>query len=131
MTEQKHTCPLCERLKAGDVIVQTELAAAIKDAYPVSPGHTLIVPKRHEPSYFALSAKEATALLELLELAKLILESERQPDGYNIGINEGVAAGQTVFHVHLHLIPRYEGDVPDPRGGIRWIKPERAKYWKR
>lgn len=124
-------CPFCERLKIDDIIMQTELAAALEDIFPVSPGHTLIVPKRHESSYFSLSQKEVTAIFELVDLVKDILDSEFHPDGYNIGINEGAAAGQTVFHVHVHLIPRFKGDVDDPRGGIRWIKPDRAKYWER
>ncbi|MFH1436550.1 MAG: HIT family protein [Pseudomonadota bacterium] len=128
---QKGSCPFCKRLREDDIIAETKLAAAISDAFPVSPGHMLIVPKRHEPSYFGLTPEEVTAILELVNLAIEILDAERRPDGYNIGINEGAAAGQTVSHVHVHLIPRYKGDAPDPRGGIRWIMPERAKYWKR
>lgn len=132
LSESKHdACPFCERLEAGDIIAQNDLAAALKDAFPVSPGHTLIVPKRHEPNFFSLSRAEVKAIFELVNLAKQKLDPEFNPDGYNIGINEGAAAGQTVFHVHVHLIPRFHGDVPEPRGGIRWIKPDRAKYWEK
>lgn len=101
----------------------------IRDAYPVSPGHTLIIPTRHVPSFFELTTQEQTALLALLGEAKAQLDVEFQPAAYNIGINDGAAAGQTVRHLHIHLIPRYTGDRPDPRGGVRWLFPEKADYW--
>lgn len=101
----------------------------IRDCYPVSHGHTLLIPKRHTGSFFDLSAPERDDLLGLLDRAKLALDEEFQPQGYNIGINDGAAAGQTVHHVHVHLIPRFDGDLPDPRGGVRWVIPDKAKYW--
>lgn len=102
----------------------------IRDGFPISLGHTLIIPKRHIGSWFEISKDEQSGLMELLERAKAALQNECNPDGYNIGINDGPAAGQTVPHLHLHLIPRYKGDQKDPRGGVRWIIPEKAKYWE-
>ena len=121
-------CPFCT-LTNRRIVAANDLAIAVRDEYPVSPGHTLIVPKRHTGSFFAISAKERGAMLELLDAAKVALDTEFHPAGYNIGINDGAAAGQTVAHLHMHLIPRYEGDLPDPRGGVRWILPDKAKYW--
>ena len=101
----------------------------LRDDFPVSPGHTLVVPKRHVSSFFDLGTEERQALMALLESAKQALDTEYRPAAYNIGINDGPAAGQSVPHVHIHLIPRYEGDRDDPRGGVRWILPDKAKYW--
>jgi diadenosine tetraphosphate (Ap4A) HIT family hydrolase len=111
------------------VIDENCSAIAIRDGYPVSPGHTLLIPKRHTGSFFDLSERERSDLLALLDRAKLALDDEFHPQGYNIGINDGPAAGQTVPHLHVHLIPRYDGDLPDPRGGVRWVIPDKAKYW--
>jgi diadenosine tetraphosphate (Ap4A) HIT family hydrolase len=97
----------------------------------VTPGHTLVFPGRRVGSFFELNAEERGALLALLDQAKSGLEAgDERPDGYDIGINEGRAAGQTVPHLHFHLIPRRTGDMADPRGGVRWILPERAAYWE-
>jgi len=101
----------------------------ILDGYPISEGHTLVIPKRHVGSFFELETAELEDLLSVLERAKARLDAEYGPDGFNIGINDGPAAGQTVPHLHVHLIPRYAGDQEDPRGGIRWIFPEKADYW--
>ena len=101
----------------------------IRDGFPISPGHTLIIPKRHVASFFELTAEERSGLLALLDEAKADLDREFSPQGYNIGVNDGKAAGQTIAHVHIHLIPRFAGDRPDPRGGVRWIVPEKADYW--
>lgn len=106
------------------------MALVIRDQFPVSPGHTLIIPRRHIASFFESNAEERSQILSLLEAAKLQLDEEFRPAGYNIGINDGGAAGQTVMHLHLHLIPRFEGDSLDPRGGVRWIFPEKAAYWQ-
>jgi diadenosine tetraphosphate (Ap4A) HIT family hydrolase len=122
------TCPFCT-LGAERIVLANEFAVVLRDSYPVSPGHTLIVPKRHVASFFEVSGEEREAMLALLDGAKRGLEEEFHPDGYNLGINDGKAAGQTVPHVHLHLIPRYAGDREDPRGGVRWVLPEKAKYW--
>ena len=110
-------------------LASNEHGFVIRDAYPISPGHTLIIAKRHVGSFFELASDERTALLLLLEQSKVAIEREMAPAGYNIGINEGVAGGQTVPHLHIHLVPRYAGDQPDPRGGVRWIFPDKAKYW--
>lgn len=96
---------------------------------PVSPGHTLVIPRRHVASLSDLTAEEAGAIWSLLAGARSVLDSEFRPDGYNVGVNDGRAAGQTVMHLHVHLIPRYEGDRADPRGGVRWIFPDKADYW--
>jgi len=122
-------CPFCT-LPPERIIKSNDLALVIRDGYPVSPGHTLVITKRHIGSWFEITQAEQQALLDLLTKAKAILETEFKPDGYNIGINDGPTAGQTVPHLHMHLIPRYKGDQEDPRGGIRWIIPGKAKYWE-
>jgi diadenosine tetraphosphate (Ap4A) HIT family hydrolase len=104
------------------------LAWATRDSYPVSPGHTLILPLRHCPSFFDLTPDEMAACLELLREERKALDAELRPDGYNVGVNVAPAAGQSVLHAHIHLIPRYAGDHPDPRGGIRQIIPGKAEY---
>jgi diadenosine tetraphosphate (Ap4A) HIT family hydrolase len=122
------SCPFCT-LPDARILSSGPFGAVIRDAYPVSPGHTLIIPRRHVGSFFELTAEERGSLLGLLEAAKRELDGTHRPDGYNIGINDGPAAGQTVPHLHIHLIPRYQGDQPDPRGGVRWVFPDKAKYW--
>jgi diadenosine tetraphosphate (Ap4A) HIT family hydrolase len=127
---QTKPCAFCT-LHAERVIDSNHYCIVIRDGFPISPGHTLIIPKRHIGSFFELKAEERQDLLNLLEVAKKILDIEFHPNGYNIGINDGPAAGQTVPHLHLHLIPRYLGDLPDPRGGVRWVIPEKADYWSK
>jgi len=121
------TCAFCT-LPSARVIDENATAMVIRDGYPVSPGHTLLIPKRHTGSFFDLSTQERDDMLALLDCSKRVLDAELQPQGYNIGINDGAAAGQTVPHLHVHLIPRFEGDLPDPRGGVRWVIPAKAKY---
>lgn len=121
-------CPFCE-LPAERIVFSAEESLVIRDAFPVSPGHTLVMPRRHVGSFFELTEVERDCMFELLAQAKQELDHSFQPDGFNIGINDGAAAGQTVQHLHVHLIPRYRGDVPDPRGGVRWVMPGKAKYW--
>ena len=116
------------RLPPEDIIHENEFAIAIYDKFPVNRGHALIIPKRHEPSFFAITSEERDALFVLLERAKEELDRMHKPDGYNIGINCGEAAGQTIFHLHVHLIPRYGGDVEKPRGGVRNIKRPLVEY---
>jgi diadenosine tetraphosphate (Ap4A) HIT family hydrolase len=127
-TDRTTLCPFCQ-LPAARIVAEDELAVVIRDAFPVSAGHTIIVPRRHVRSFFEATDTERASLLRLLDEAKVTLDAEHQPDAYNIGINDGVAAGQTVPHMHIHLIPRYVGDRLDPRGGVRWVLPEKAKYW--
>jgi diadenosine tetraphosphate (Ap4A) HIT family hydrolase len=121
-------CPFC-CLPDDRVLAQDAHGKVIRDAYPVSPGHTLVIPHRHVGSFFDLSTEERACLLALLDEARRSIEVEHRPDGYNIGINDGPTAGQTVPHLHIHLIPRYAGDRTDPRGGVRWIFPDKADYW--
>ena len=121
-------CQFCDLPKSRIWFDQAGVVV-FRDAYPISPGHTLVIPKKHVKSLFELDEGEREDLFQALSRAKSLLESEMKPDGFNIGINEGIAAGQTVFHLHVHLIPRYQGDSVDPRGGVRWIFPEKAKYW--
>src|SRR3990172_9053617 len=109
------TCPFCT-LGAERIVLANELAVVIRDAFPVSPGHTLIMPKRHVGSFFDATGDERKAMLALLDSAKRGLDAAFHPDDYNIGINDGEAAGQTVPHMHLHLIPRYAGDSENSRG---------------
>ena len=129
MTTTEKPCPFCT-LPTERIIDSNEFGVTIRDGFPVSPGHILVIPKRHVGSWFETSKEEQIGLMELLTKAQKVLEKEFSPDGYNIGINDGPAAGQTVPHLHIHLIPRYKGDQEDPRGGVRWIIPEKAKYWE-
>ena len=121
-------CVFCT-LPEKRIINDTGIWLVIRDGYAISPGHTLIIPKRHVSSLFELNEDEFSALHPLLNNTKKKLDKEFSPKAYNIGINDGPAAGQTVPHLHIHLIPRYEGDMPDPRGGVRWIFPDKADYW--
>lgn len=122
------TCPFCT-LDHTRIIGSNTHAMAIMDGFPISTGHALIIPKRHIASIFEATREEREALFDLLELVKIDLQEKYNPDGFNIGINDGAAAGQTVMHLHIHLIPRYIGDQTDPRGGVRWIFPDKADYW--
>jgi len=121
-------CPFCNTDNSRVILANTH-AIAIPDGFPIAPGHTLIIPKRHIDSFFDATREEQTALLDLLTEMRHRLLTELSPAGFNIGINDGAAAGQTVMHLHIHLIPRYAGDTPDPRGGVRWIFPDKAAYW--
>lgn len=121
-------CPFCQ-MPRERVLLENDVAYVIRDGYPVSPGHTLVIPRRHVGSFFETSAEEREGMLHLLDEARAGLAAEFAPDGWNLGINDGPAAGQTVPHLHMHLIPRYAGDREDPRGGVRWIMPEKADYW--
>jgi diadenosine tetraphosphate (Ap4A) HIT family hydrolase len=124
------TCPFCT-IKPDEILVDRPLAVARRDTYPVSKGHTLIIPRRHVASFFETTEEERREMLRLLDEARTLLDREHQPDGYNIGINDGQAAGQTVMHLHIHIVPRYKGDKADPRGGIRSLFPDKAEYWKK
>ncbi len=121
-------CPFCALLEER-VLFRNDTAVAVRDAYPITPGHTLVIPVRHVASFFDATPLERDAMLRLLDTAKQHLQIEFGPAGYNIGVNDGAAAGQTIGHLHMHLIPRYLGDQSDPRGGVRLIIPEKADYW--
>lgn len=120
-------CPLCN-ISPQEVVCSNGLALAFRDGYPVTEGHTLIVSVRHVASWFEANTEEQRAIFDLLEQAKGELDAELSPDGYNVGFNQGQAAGQTVGHLHVHLIPRHTGDVDDPTGGVRLVIPERGNY---
>lgn len=124
----KSNCPFCSAEETKEILATSALSLAFYDDFPVSPGHALVVPKRHVSSFFELSEDERTDLFRLADKVKTIIDRRFHPDGYNLGINVGEAAGQSVFHVHLHLIPRYSGDVPNPKGGIRGVIPSKQSY---
>lgn len=121
-------CPFCT-FPPERIVAANASGMLVRDRFPVSPGHSLVIPHRHVGSFFDLTDAERCDLLALLDQAKQALDALYQPDGYNIGINDGAAAGQTVPHLHIHLIPRYQGDLPDPRGGVRWVIADKAVYW--
>ncbi len=108
---------------------ESELVVGLWDHHPVSPGHALLVPRRHIAGWFEASLNEQQTLIAALEAAKRAIDKKHEPDGYNIGVNSWEAAGQTVLHLHVHLIPRYTGDEEDPRGGVRKLYPDKAGYW--
>ncbi|WP_427913921.1 HIT family protein [Ramlibacter sp. MMS24-I3-19] len=121
-------CVFCE-LPTSRVEVENQLAIGFSDAFPVTAGHRLVIPRRHVQDYWSLTAEEREACHELLvSLRQAILASDPTVSGFNVGVNAGAAAGQTVFHCHFHLVPRRVGDVTDPRGGIRHVIPGKGRY---
>lgn len=120
-------CPFCQ-LVDRKCVLKSELSFAILDAYPVGPGHLLVIPRHHVSDFFDLLENEIEDLMRLLWRAKQHLAKEYHPDGFNVGINVATAAGQTIPHAHIHLIPRYSGDVEDPTGGVRGVIPWKSKY---
>lgn len=120
-------CPFCS-LNEEAIVFEHDLLSVIRDAYPVTEGHLLIIPKRHVASFFDLTRAEKDAILDTIDSMKTLLDERHAPDGYNIGVNVGEASGQTVDHVHVHLIPRYVNDMEDPRGGVRGVIPSKQKY---
>ena len=129
MTGKCLFCRIISNDTKKEILLQNDLAVMIRDTQPVSKGHSLIIPRRHVSSFFDTSPEERIALMDLLDQTKKGLDREFSPDDYNVGINDGPLAGQSIPHLHMHLIPRYKGDKDDPRGGIRWVLPEKAKYW--
>jgi diadenosine tetraphosphate (Ap4A) HIT family hydrolase len=111
----------CELCTPHDVLIETSLAYVRRDNDSLSRGHILVIPKRHVANFFDMTPEEQSAVLQLLNDAQRLIRDKYVPDGYNIGVNIGKAGGQSRMHVHVHLIPRYAGDVPDPRGGIRCV----------
>jgi len=118
-------CVFCNRT---DAIIENDLGQVIYDGIPVSNGHLLVIPRRHVASWFEANRAEREALFELVEQGKDFLEESHHPDGYNIGINVGRDAGQSIFHLHIHLIPRYAGDIENPKGGVRGVIPHKRIY---
>jgi diadenosine tetraphosphate (Ap4A) HIT family hydrolase len=112
------------------ILYEDAVTISFYDRYPVSPGHTLVVAKTVTDSIFDLPPETQAALWRTVTTVRDLLQQRHQPNGFNIGLNDGPAAGQTINHAHIHVIPRYTDDQPDPRGGIRWIFPEKARYWE-
>ena len=125
MNENK-SCPFCNLVR--EKIMETEMSFAIYDGFPVNEGHVLIIPKRHTANYFDLTADEQADCFKLLNNVKEKIKEKFNPDGFNVGININEVAGQTVPHVHVHLIPRYKGDVEEPNGGVRGVIPSKKIY---
>jgi diadenosine tetraphosphate (Ap4A) HIT family hydrolase len=123
-------CAFCARIHCGDIISQDGDVVFLNDAFPVTPGHLLVIPSRHVESLSDLTPAEQSALWASAMSAAAIVRTQAGVDGVNIGVNDGATAGQTVPHVHIHVIPRRVGDVADPRGGCRWVVPDRASYWQ-
>lgn len=121
-------CPFCNVESEREIIASSSLSLAFFDGFPVSPGHALIIPRRHVASFFDLTQDERKDMFDMVDKVKRVLDERFHPNGYNIGVNVGEAAGQSIFHVHMHLIPRYSGDVPNPRGGVRGVIPEKQNY---
>lgn len=128
MTVESSYCPFCKPESGRELILENELCYCVYDKYPVSKGHALIIPKRHCADYFELTGEEQTSCWKMVNELKVILDKKYQPDGFNIGINVNEVAGQTIPHVHIHLIPRYKGDVEQPEGGVRGVIPEKRTY---
>ena len=127
-SRQEKDCLFCH-IPQKRILDENELAFGIRDAFPVTPGHCLIIPKRHTPSYFGLFRSELSACDYLLKDLRLqIMKSDSSVSGFNIGMNSGEDAGQTIFHCHIHLIPRRKGDVAEPRGGVRHMIPGKGSY---
>ncbi|QGT99781.1 HIT family hydrolase [Candidatus Syntrophocurvum alkaliphilum] len=120
-----NSCVFCD---TEEKFLENDLAFAIYDKYPVNPGHMLIIPKRHVADYFDTTIEERQAIDKLIMESRKLLDEKYKPDAYNIGINCGEDAGQTIFHVHVHLIPRYKGDLDNPTGGVRGVIPEKRIY---
>jgi|TARA_B110000238_G_scaffold77077_1_gene84981 diadenosine tetraphosphate (Ap4A) HIT family hydrolase len=121
----------CIFCREQTLIYETDLTYVTYDTYPASPGHALIITKRHVANYFDCTQQEVIELWQSVEKAKQLVDKDHSPDSYNIGINVGSVAGQSVPHIHIHLIPRYKGDVEDPRGGVRGVIPNKRKYIRR
>lgn len=121
-------CPFCS-LPKERAWLESSCALVFADGFPLSTGHTLVIPKTHVASLFELPEVQLSEIWSQVAKVRALLQDLHHPDGFNIGLNDGAAAGQTVPHAHIHVIPRFTGDVLDPRGGVRWIIPSKARYW--
>jgi diadenosine tetraphosphate (Ap4A) HIT family hydrolase len=128
LIREDKNCPFCNLASKVELISETATAVAFLDSFPVNPGHTLIVPKRHIANYFELTIHEQRALWLVVNRCKKIIQKHFNPGGFNVGINVGETAGQSIFHVHIHLIPRYKGDIDKPHGGVRGVIPNKQNY---
>ena len=124
---ESENCIFCDN---PDIVMENELAFTHYDSYPVNPGHCLIITRRHVAEYFQATAKEKAAIWALVDEMKTVIDKEYNPDGYNVGVNIGEMAGQSIPHLHIHMIPRYKGDMENPRGGVRGVIPHKQKYAK-
>ncbi|MEQ8224742.1 MAG: HIT family protein [Candidatus Eremiobacterota bacterium] len=120
-------CPFCNHGEE-EAVLKNDLSFARFDKYPVSKGHLLVIPWRHFENYFDATAEEKIAIIKLIDEAKILLDEKFRPDGYNIGVNVGIPAGQSVMHLHVHVIPRYKGDMENPKGGVRGVLPRKRVY---
>ena len=125
MSDLNNPCRFCS---PREVTRRNELAYCERDRFPASPGHSLVMPLRHCANFFDLTSEEVSACMELLAQERAAIDEEFGPDGYNVGVNVNTAGGQSIFHVHIHLIPRYAGDSPNPKGGVRQVIPGKAHY---
>lgn len=125
---QDPECPFCYPDPSREIIAESSMAYAIFDMFPVSKGHALIIPRKHCADYFELSSEEQSACWQLVNEVKILVDNLYHPNGYNVGININPSAGQTIPHVHIHLIPRYSGDIVNPRGGVRGVIPGKRSY---
>lgn len=128
---QQPDCLFCKMVcgeKDVPILARFQHCFAIKDQYPVSPGHVLLIPYQHTDNWFTATEEVRLDMMQALNAVKAMLDQEYKPDGYNMGANCGLIAGQTVMHLHLHLIPRYKGDMADPKGGVRGVIPSMQKY---
>jgi diadenosine tetraphosphate (Ap4A) HIT family hydrolase len=125
----ENSCPFCDP-KVSDILLRNDLFYARADRFPVSPGHLLIIPFRHTADFFDLTPGERSSALELVWESQKYLTNDAKPtpDGFNVGVNVGASAGQTVMHLHIHLIPRFSGDMSNPAGGVRGVIPEKRIY---
>lgn len=121
-------CPFCSP-PPERIIHENKLVSALYDGFPVSLGHALIIPRRHFASWEEAYMDEKISIWEEIDEVRKVIADRYTPDGFNVGFNDGTAAGQTIMHLHVHVIPRYRGDVDDPRGGIRWVLTHKAAYW--
>jgi len=125
MSDLNNPCRFCS---PREVTRRNELAYCERDRFPASPGHSLVMPLRHCANFFDLTSEEISACMELLTQERAAIDEEFGPDGYNVGVNVNTAGGQSIFHVHIHLIPRYAGDSQNPKGGVRQVIPGKAHY---
>ena len=124
----RSTCPFCE-IDPTRVVGSNQHALAIHDNYPLAEGHTLVAPRDHVPGLIDREPNVRAAVWGLVDRVRAELRHKYRVEAFNIGINDGEAAGQTIMHAHVHIVPRVKGDVADPRGGVRWVIPDKAKYW--
>lgn len=122
-------CPFCS-WPEDRIWLESEGAIVVPDNYPAAEGHCLVLPRAHVKSLWELSLDDQTEVWDLVAEVRAVLVDRYSPDGFTVGVNDGLAAGQTITHAHVHVIPRHLGDVPDPTGGLRGILPHKARYWE-